>query len=331
MRHDELIQRGAGPHEDGERQVAPPPSPPHLLPGAGDRAGVSHQDRRRELADIDAELEGVRRRDGAHRAAAQARLDPPPLAREIPGPVPGDRPGVPPAPAGVLLQIRGQQFRAEARARKEDRLHAAGQQLAREGHRFPHGVAPDAEGLVHDRGVVETDHPRTRRRSAPVDHGDRPADQPLGVLPRVPDRRGAADELRGAPVELADPQQPADHVGEVRAEHAPVVMEFVEDDVPEVLEEAEPLRVMRKDRRVQHVRVRDHDVAGRADRPPGIGGRVAVVRGGPHIHAERADQPVELVYLIARQRLGREQVQRPRVVLFEDGVENRQVIAEGFP
>ncbi len=63
----------------------------------------------------------------------------------------------------------------------------------------------------------------------------------------------------------ADPEQPAEDVGDVAAEEAPVSVQLVDDDDPELLEELEPLRVVGQDGRVEHVRVRDHDLTRGAD------------------------------------------------------------------
>ena len=78
----------------------------------------------------------------------------------------------------------------------------------------------------------------------------------------------------------ADPEQPAQHVGDVAAEDAAVRVQLVDDDDLELLEQLEPLRVVGQDRRVEHVRVRDHDLAGGPDRRADRRGRVAVVGRG---------------------------------------------------
>ena len=330
MGDHELVEGGARAHQDRERGLAPPARAAHLLPRAGDRPGIPHQDRGGELADVDAELQGVRRRDRPQGAAAEPRFDPPALAREVPGPVAADRSGVPSLPAGILLEIRRQQLRAEARARKEDRLDPPRQQLPGDGHRLADGVAPDPEGLVDDRRVVQPDGPRPSGRAALVDQRDRAPDEPLRMLARVGDRGRATDDLRRAAVEAAHPEEAAEHVGEVGPKHSPVGVQLVEHDESQVLEQAEPFRVMRKDARVQHIRVRDHDVAGGADRAPRIVRGVAVVGRRPEVDAERLDEAVKFVHLIARQRLGREQVQRAGVPALEDGVDDREVVAEGL-
>ncbi len=118
----------------------------------------------------------------------------------------------------------------------------------------------------------------------------------------------------------ADAAQPPQHVGEVAAEDAAVGVQLVDDDEAEVLEQADPLGVMRQDPRVQHVGVREHHLRPRADRAPRVLGRVAVVGEHAEVEAGRLvedlRQAVEFGQLILGQRLGREEIQRPRGRIF---------------
>jgi hypothetical protein len=59
---DELVERGAGRHEDGDGARAPP-RPAQLLPGGGDGAWIADDHRRLKGADVDAQLESVRADD----------------------------------------------------------------------------------------------------------------------------------------------------------------------------------------------------------------------------------------------------------------------------
>src|SRR5439155_5816936 len=61
-----------------------------LLPGAGDGARVAGQDRDVERADVDAQLECVRRDDTEDLAVPQASLDRPALRRQVAAPVAPD-------------------------------------------------------------------------------------------------------------------------------------------------------------------------------------------------------------------------------------------------
>ena len=114
------------------------------------------------------------------------------------------------------------------------------------------------------------------------------------------------------------------------AEDAAVVVQLVHHDVAEVLEEADPLVVVGQDAGVEHVGVGDDDVAGLADGPAGGGRGVAVVGERLDVGADRFDQSVKLGLLVLGERLGREEVEGAGVRVFEDGVEDRQVVAEGL-
>ena len=313
MGRDELIQRRAGRDQHGERRPGPPA-----------RLGPS-------AATCSRSCPGSRR--ARPRTAARCRCRAP--ARSSPRPRAPSRCAAPPRCAAArsgdsparypqiasgsrrwrraeVPQIRGQQFRPQARPREVDRLDAPLEQFLGERDRLPDGVAPDAEGLIDDRRIVHGDRPLAGRRAALVEHGHRTADEARGVLSRVADRGRAADEPRRAAVEPADAEQAAQHVGQVRAEHAPVVVQLVQHDVLQILEQPQPLRVVRQDRGVQHVGVRHDDVAGRADRPPRVARRVAVVGERADAGAERRDDLLQLIDLVGAERFRREQIQRPR-------------------
>ena len=188
--------------------------------------------------------------------------------------------------------------------------------------------AADAELGVRDRGVDDEDVLATRRRAVVVDELDRCLEHSLGKLARVGDRGAGADEDRIRAVVGADPPQPADEVGDVAAEEAAVRVQLVDDDELQVLEQLEPLRVVRKDRRVEHVRVRDDDLPGGPHDAADVGRRVAVV--GVRLQADvgRIGQGAQLHELVRRQRLGGEEVERPGRGVLRDRVEDRQVVAE---
>ncbi|KAG1605667.1 hypothetical protein G6F46_013575 [Rhizopus delemar] len=124
---------------------------------------------------------------------------------------------------------------------------------------------------------------------------------------RIADGGRAQDELRLHAVERADALEPAQHVGDVAAEHAAVGVHFVDDDVAQVLEELRPLGVMRQDRLVQHVRVGDHDIAVQADSLARVAGGVAVEGEGFHPQIAGAVELQQLGHLVLGQCLGREQ------------------------
>ena len=73
-------------------------------------------------------------------------------------------------------------------------------------------------------------------------------------------------EARLGAVDGGGAAQPAQHVGDVRAEHAAVDVRLVDDDEGEVGEQVAPGGVVGQDPDVQHVGVGDHEVAALADR-----------------------------------------------------------------
>jgi hypothetical protein len=113
----------------------------------------------------------------------------------------------------------------------------------------------------------------------------------------------------------------------MRAEHAPVGVQLVDDDVAEVLEEHRPLRVMGQDAGVQHVGIGQHHVGARAHRPPRVLRRVAVVREHPQL-GQLLGELLQLRELVLRERLRREEIERARVRLVHERLQHGQVVAE---
>ena len=321
---DVLVDRGARRDEDRDARALPPAGPAELLPGRGDRARVAGQDRHVEAADVDAELERVGGDHAEDLAVAQAALDRPPLGRQVAAAIAADAAARAVALAQRLAQAGQQDLDRDPRPAEDDRL-APGPQEGQgpalgEGHRRAAGAALGME----DRRIDEDDVALAGRGAVPVDEPDRPAGEHRGELGRVPDRRRAADDDRVAAVVGADPEQPAQDVGDVAAEHAAVGVQLVDDDVAELLEQLEPLGVVGQDRRVEHVRVGDHDLAGRPDRRADRRRRVAVVGRGRDRQPGRRRQLAELGHLVLAERLGREQEQRPRGRVVGDGLQDRQ-------
>ena len=110
----------------------------------------------------------------------------------------------------------------------------------------------------------------------------------LGQGARPSDGGRAEDQLRVAAVVGAQAEQAPQDVGHVAAEDATVEVGLVDHHVAQLLEELEPLGVVRQDRRVEHVRVGQHDLAGGADRGAHGGRGVAVVDRGGKLELGRA-------------------------------------------
>ena len=316
VRRHVLAERRRRRHDRRERQVVAATRAPHLLPRARERARIARQHRRIQPADIDAQLQRVRRHDAADAALAQPALDCTPLVRQIAAAVALDGRradvGARCAPGRRLqrfAQVAQQQLDAHARRREHDRLHACLQQPRADDARGVHRALANAQLAVHDRRVVDRDDLPPARRAVIVDQRHGPADDVPRQLGRVGDGGRAANEDRVGAVEAADAVQPPDDVRHVAAEDAAILVQLVDDDVAEVLEQLHPLRVVRQDARVQHVRVRDDDVARLAHLATRIARRVAVVRERADIDAQVRDEAVQLLHLVLRQRLCREEVE----------------------
>ena len=133
-----------------------------------------------------------------------------------------------------------------------------------------------------------------------------------------------------AAVEFAQAHQPAQDVREVAAEDAPVGVDFIDHNIPEVLKQLYPLGMVRQDAGMQHVRIGYHDMPRLADGFPRSCRCVPVVGVGLDVDPHLLDHVVQLADLVGGKRLGREQVQRPGIRILQDGGQNRQVVAHGF-
>ncbi len=318
---------------DEERQALSraPPRPPRLLPGARDRAGIAAEDRRLQIADVDPQLQGVGRDDPHHLAAPEARLDLTAEVGEITPAVAGDELGVHGLSLGELVfEVLRQDLDVQAAGGKDDRLDRVFDEFRGDLPDRRQGGLADPELPVDDGRVIEDEGLGRRRRPALLDGNDGPLQEPLRVLPGIRHRGGAADEDRVPAVEAADPDQTPEHIRQVGPEDAPVDMELVDDHILEIRKEFLPFRMMGEDPGVEHVGVRDDDVALPADRLPGVVGGVPVVGVGLDVGLHLADQAVDLVHLVLGEGLRREEVEGAGLRLFEDPLEDRDVIAEGL-
>ena len=166
-----------------------------------------------------------------------------------------------------------------------------------------------------------------RGRAVVVDQLERLADQPLGQLERVGDRRRGEQEARLGAVGPRDPAQPAQHVGDVRAEDAAVGVRLVDDDPAEVGDEVAPALVVGQQADVEHVGVGEDEVVAAADRRALLARRVAVV--DRLAQAGRA-QRGELARLVLGERLGRVEIEGAALGVAGDAVEHRQVEGEAL-
>jgi hypothetical protein len=125
-------------------------------------------------------------------------------------------------------------------------------------------------------------------------------------------------------------QEPAQDICDVAAEDPAIRVQFVDDDDPELLEQLEPLRVVRQDRRMEHVRVGHDHLAGTSDRGPDGRRRIPVVGRGGHRQAGRSGKLGELGDLILTEGLRGEDVQRPGGRIVGDRLQGGDRVAQGL-
>ena len=288
------------------------------------------ENRQLEGTDVDPELQGVGADHPPDGAVPQSPLDCPALVRQVAAAVSRNLAGGEGAIFEVLPDPVEEQFHVRPGSGEHDRADVVGQGFRCNVRRLVQGRTADSHGPVHQGRVL--DHHVFLVPGGPVFHDqlDRFLQEGLRQFPGVGDGGRAADERRFRAVEGADALEPADHVGQVGAEDPPVPVEFVQDDVAEVLEKLDPLGVVGQDARVEHVGVRDHHVSRRADLGPGAGGGVTVVGEAGDVGLHRFREGVQFSQLVLAQGLGGEEVERPGRGVFEDGLHHRDVVAGGL-
>ncbi len=180
------------------------------------------------------------------------------------------------------------QLRLLAALREADRAQIALDELGHDPRRVAERARADPELGVEQLRVPQRDRPLGARRGVVADRRCVDAEQRVRELAGVRDRRGGEQELRLRPVDAREAPQPAQHVGDVRAEDAAVDVRLVDDDVAQVVQHVGPEVVPRQHADVEHVGVREHEVRPLADLPAPLGRRVAVVDRRAHAAARRA-------------------------------------------
>ena len=200
-----------------------------------------------------------------------------------------------------ILEVLGQHLDHEPRLREHDRLQLRPDRMAGQPVGLRARRRANAEIGIDNGWVPEKDVTLASRCAALGNRGHLCTNERFGVFLRVADGRRAQDELRRDIVERADSLEAAQDIGHVRSEHAAVRVDLVNDDVAQVLEELRPLRMVRQDGVMQHVRVRDDDVAVNADRLTCVVRRIAVKRVGPHTEFPSAVELKQLSNLVLRE------------------------------
>ena len=206
---------------------------------------------------------------------------------------------------------------------KADRPRAVDDEVGEQLGRLGEDRAAAHRVLVDHRRIPDRDPPLRARGAVGVDERELGAGQPLGELDRVGDRRRGEDEARVGAVDAGDAPQPAQDVGDVRAEDAAVGVRLVDDDPAQVGEEVAPALVVGRARamlsmsglvRMRFERLRMLSAV--------VARGVAVV---DRVAQRRQAELGELARLVLGERLGRVDVERPRLRVGDDRVEHRQV------
>ena len=230
--------------------------------------GVAGQHHGVQPGDVDAELQGVRRRHAraGRRRTARAPARGAPRAgsrrgRSPPGRTRSARPRsrrIRRAWSATDSALRRDRTKASVRAPCSTRSASSPAASAAADRRSGAPCSPvrSVSGGSHSANVAPG-----RGEPSSVTAVDRRPDQPGGGRRGVGHGRRGQHEHRLGAVAAADPPQPAQHVPDVRAEHPAVGVALVDDDVGHPAQGAGPALVRRQDPAVQHVRV-GHDPAG---------------------------------------------------------------------
>ncbi len=215
-----------------------------MLPERCDGPGEPDRDRAVEEADVDPELERVGRGD-----AEQLPFDEPPLdVATLLGRVPRAVGGEPIGGRGVhpLDGEAVDELRRLAALREADGPQAACRELREQSRRLAERARAQAEVDVEKRRVPDHDLAFRFRRGVEVDDRRGLTRERLRELARVRDRRGSEQELRVGVVHARQPSQPAQNVGDVRAEDSSIDVCLVHDHEAEVVQHVAPAVVMRE-------------------------------------------------------------------------------------
>ncbi len=337
MVHEIGVEGVVARHEDGQRVLGSPPGPADLLPEGRAGPGEPRHQYGVEAADVDAELESVGRGQSDELPGAQVRLQRPAFLREVATAVGGH----PPRERRVDLgqepgSGHGHLLGAAAGPDERQRPHVLGHQVGEQVGGLGRGGAADRCAVLAGPGgegrLPQRQRHLAARRGVPGDRQDVQTSQPAGGGRRFGHRRRGEDERGIGAVEGADAAQPAEHVGDVGAEHAAVVVALVDDDVAQRPEERRPPAMDGQQGPVEHVRIGQDVLRVVAGPFPLVARTVAVVGAQAHVEAQRGE-PGQLV---VGEGLGGREVEdggapfAARPARGPDGAQGRELVGEGL-
>ena len=276
MARKPLVERIVAQHQEAEPTLPPPGTTP-LLAERCDRTRKAHHDRTVELADIDAELEGVGRDHGPQRSTCQARLDLTAHLGRIARP--------------IRLNAVGQhgraarQFVAHAPQDQLDHLPTRGKtdhalvvdyQLSNEADRLldPRGASP--RRLVEQARIPQRDIAARRRRTVGIDNRDCAARQLSKRLGGIANGGRREQQLGRGAVKSSAATQASNHVRDVAAKDAAIDVSLVDDDRAEARQPLIPPLMVRADADVDHVGIAEDEIRLDASAAATRGIRIAV-------------------------------------------------------
>src|SRR5207253_4975068 len=110
------------------------------------------------------------------------------------------------------------------------------QKLLCNSRRFVDVIAANAQRSINSRRIVEDKSFRCGRRAVGIEDCNLGFEEARSQFAGICDGRGAANELRLASVKTRDAAQPAKDIAQMAAENAAVGVQFVENDVPQILD-----------------------------------------------------------------------------------------------
>ncbi len=218
----------------------------------------------------------------------------------------------------------------QARVGEDHGLQIVFQKFLGHARGFVDVAAADTQRAIHDGRIVENESFFRGGSAVRIEDFDFGFEKARSEFPGIGDGCGATNKLRIAAVKTRDAAESAENIAKMATEDAAVGVQFVDDNVAKIFEQARPARVMRENAGVQHVGIGENDLAFFADSFAGIGGRVAIVGENAEAIVETLIQIVEFGKLVLCKGFGGEQVERAGVGIFQDGVQDRQVVAERF-
>lgn len=149
MVDEEGVQRVVTGHQHGQRPLPGPPCPARLLPQRGPCARVPGDHHGVQTGDVEAEFEGVRRREAEEVAGVQGAFQGTALLGEVTAPVRRHPPGQGAVDLGqTLLGDHRDQLRATPGADEGDRAHALHREVGEQVGGFRGGRPADRCALL---------------------------------------------------------------------------------------------------------------------------------------------------------------------------------------